>query len=320
MRKPILSVISLFALLLLFSACGNHIQLTIKDERYTTQITVKPGKSVEEILKEAEITLREKDTVTPELASVPASGEEIRIDRYAQTSIRTDNGTKTVALNGATVADALKEAGISLEENEHLNVYPSVFLSELKEDIVISRLYTVILIHDGKNEKLYTAAKTVEELLKEADVSLDGDDRISPAPATPLRVELEITLQRVTKKTQSVEEAIPFETKKEYDDTLDAGVTRVKQEGVEGKRAAVYEIVFVDGTEESRDLIEENVISAPAAEILIVGTYRAPEPPTEPEDPSKIIVSKVAVYDCDGSGHGYYVITFADGHEEYEEF
>ena len=320
MRKAILYLISLFTLLLLFSACGNQIRLTIRDERFTTQISVKPGTSVEEILKEAEITLREKDIVSPEPAFVPASDQEIRIDRYAEASIRTDDGTRTVAMNGATVADALKEAGIALSENEHLNVSSSVFLSELKGDIVISRLFTVNLRHDGKDEKLFTAAKTVEELLKEADVSFGEDDRISPLPATPLKDGLDVTLQRVTKETQSVEEAIPYETQKEYDDSLDAGVTRVRQVGAEGKRTATYEIVFVDGAEESRNLIEENVISAPVSEILIVGTYRAPEPPTEPEDPSKIVVSKVAVYDCDGSGHGYYVITFADGHEEYEEF
>lgn len=32
------------------------------------------------------------------------------------------------------------------------------------------------------------------------------------------------------------------------------------------------------------------------------------------------IVSKEKVYDCDGSGHGYYVITWSDGETEYEDF
>ncbi len=32
------------------------------------------------------------------------------------------------------------------------------------------------------------------------------------------------------------------------------------------------------------------------------------------------IVSKEKVYDCDGSGHGYYVITWSDGEIEYEDF
>ena len=34
----------------------------------------------------------------------------------------------------------------------------------------------------------------------------------------------------------------------------------------------------------------------------------------------KTVVSKQAVYDCDGSGHGYYVIKWSDGTETYEEF
>lgn len=32
------------------------------------------------------------------------------------------------------------------------------------------------------------------------------------------------------------------------------------------------------------------------------------------------IVSKEKIYDCDGSGHGYYVIKYSDGREEYEDF
>ncbi|MCD7736779.1 MAG: hypothetical protein LUI07_07455, partial [Lachnospiraceae bacterium] len=35
---------------------------------------------------------------------------------------------------------------------------------------------------------------------------------------------------------------------------------------------------------------------------------------------SKTEVSREAVYDCDGSGHGYYVVTYSDGSVEYIDF
>lgn len=37
-------------------------------------------------------------------------------------------------------------------------------------------------------------------------------------------------------------------------------------------------------------------------------------------DSGKTVVSKKAFYDCDGSGHGYYEITYSDGSVEYEDF
>lgn len=39
---------------------------------------------------------------------------------------------------------------------------------------------------------------------------------------------------------------------------------------------------------------------------------------TEDEEPR--IISKEKIYDCDGSGHGYYLIKWSDGMEEYEDF
>jgi hypothetical protein len=37
-------------------------------------------------------------------------------------------------------------------------------------------------------------------------------------------------------------------------------------------------------------------------------------------DGQKTVVSKQAVADCDGSGHGYYVITYSDGTVEYQDY
>lgn len=38
------------------------------------------------------------------------------------------------------------------------------------------------------------------------------------------------------------------------------------------------------------------------------------------EDEKPRIISKEKIYDCDGSGHGYYLIKWSDGTEEYKDF
>lgn len=40
----------------------------------------------------------------------------------------------------------------------------------------------------------------------------------------------------------------------------------------------------------------------------------------ERENNKPKIISKEKIYDCDGSGHGYYIIKWSDGREEYEDF
>ena len=63
--------------------------------------------------------------------------------------------------------------------------------------------------------------------------------------------------------------------------------------------------------EESRELIREEVLREPVEEVVLVG----------PKDTTGLtVVSKKVFYDCDGSGHGYYEITYSDGSVEYIRF
>lgn len=56
-------------------------------------------------------------------------------------------------------------------------------------------------------------------------------------------------------------------------------------------------------------MVEEKIIREPVDTILVKGTA-----------PRRRVVSREQIFDCDGSGHGYYVITWSDGVVEYEDF
>ena len=86
------------------------------------------------------------------------------------------------------------------------------------------------------------------------------------------------------------------------------GCLRMKP-GKNGRKELIYEATYVDGEEESRRLVEERVVEEPTSSIIVRGTAAR-----------RRIVSREQVYDCDGSGHGYYVITWSDGVVEYEDF
>ena len=45
-----------------------------------------------------------------------------------------------------------------------------------------------------------------------------------------------------------------------------------------------------------------------------------PRTPASSQSGGKTEVSRQKVDDCDGSGHGYYVITYSDGSTAYEEY
>ena len=315
--KKLIPLIFALAMLLLAAGCGGTKTVTVSDDGVeNTAVEVKSGASVQEILQEAQITIGEKDEVTPALTDKPQDGEIVEIKRYAQVNIVTDTATKTVELVGGTVEDALKEAGITVAEDESLNVEKDAKLSTLDGDIVIAKMLTVKLTADGKTEEFSTPVVTVKEFLAAQGVEYTETDRLSPTENEKLTQGLEIVLQRVEEKTETVKENIPFDTEKETDASLDKGTTKTKREGVNGEKEVTYKITLVDGEEESREVTDEKVLKEAVNAVVLVGGKEEAETGAN----GKVIVSKVAVPDCDGSGHGYYVITYADGTEDYEDY
>jgi len=81
--------------------------------------------------------------------------------------------------------------------------------------------------------------------------------------------------------------------------------------------------IYVDGKEASKEAISEKVIKEPVDKIVTYSSQSSSSSQGGSGSSSsggKTVVSKVPVYDCDGSGHGYYEITYSDGTVEYQEF
>ena len=74
-------------------------------------------------------------------------------------------------------------------------------------------------------------------------VSKDGSQTI-------LRVE------RVTTKEITETEDVPFSTQTIVDDSLEPGATEVRQEGRNGQNQLRYRVTYVDGKEDSRELLD----------------------------------------------------------------
>ncbi|MGN1126293.1 MAG: G5 domain-containing protein, partial [Ruminococcus sp.] len=146
---------------------------------------------------------------------------------------------------------------------------------------------------------------------------------------------MKITVKRVEYKQKKVKESIGFDTEEQQSSSLNLGETQVTQEGENGEKVVTYKVKYVDGKETSKKKISEKVTKEPVNKIITVGTavestvppQTTPQQtqnnntqPSQAKQSGKQVVSKQAVYDCDGSGHGYYVITYSDGTTGYEEF
>lgn len=87
----------------------------------------------------------------------------------------------------------------------------------------------------------------------------------------------------VTVETVTQTEEVPFERVTVEDDTMDLGTSAVTTAGVAGVRTLTYTVTLTDGVETARELVGDEVTTAPIDEVTSVGTYEPPPPPPEPE-------------------------------------
>lgn len=318
-------------LFLCMVCCGCKAQETevvIHDGIVQTKLTVKAGETVEEVLLAAEIPVKEQDLIVPERDGVlMGSNAEIFISRYARVAVEDGGVVRDMELIGATVGDALNELCIELHPNDYVNHSPKAYLEDGME-ITILRRNEVTLVADGEIRTSITTADTVEGFLAEQQLVLDPKDRLNPAGNTPLCDGMEIVVERVSVKTVTEREPIPFETKTEYSSELYKGESRERTAGAEGEKEITYEVVYVNGKQDKKVAVSEKVIKDPVDQVIVQGTKEKVQPKPKPRPEQKpeqnqdepYIVSKQKVPDCDGSGHGYYIITWSDGRVEYEDY
>lgn len=294
--------------LALLTACGKKAWITIHDGGVDTKVEVSVPKTVEEILKEAEVSLSVEDVAEPARDTELQDAAEITIRRMHHVTITTDGEKREAKYAGGTVKDLLAQEGITLTSAQSMNVKEEDPLTEGME-IVITTTYGITVTHDGKTEQVDAGVGTVGDLLEKLGITLGMEDTVTPALDTAVAEGTRIVICRVTYDEVKETEEIPFETERKDDSSLKKGSEQTETEGVVGEKQITYRVKKVDGKEESREQVSEEITKEPVNEVIRVGTKEG-----------RYEVSRVAVPNCADGSHGYYEITYSDGTKEYEEY
>lgn len=352
MKNKSVSIVKLIALMIAMcsmvfcmTACGNDVKININDAGVVTEADANTGMTIKEILEKAGVTLGEKDETEPQADEKLGEATEITVKRYAKVTVKNGKEEKTVELVGGKVEEAVEKAGFKLDDNVAVDVEKDVFLKDGMV-ITLSEGVEVNLTVDGKTNTCKSHSATVKDFLAEQKITLGENDEVSPKLDEKIKEGSKITVKRVEFKDEVNKESIDFETEEKQSSSLSSGTTEVTQDGSNGEKEVTYKVKYVDGKEVSREKVSEKVTKEPVKKIVTVGTAVANNSGNSsqqtnnnnnsnsnsnsnsslssqtqtPTEGGKQVVSKQAVYDCDGSGHGYYVITYSDGSVEYEEF
>lgn len=125
---------------------------------------------------------------------------------------------------------------------------------------------------DGKTKRFKTLKRTVGEALADCGVKVNDVDIVTPVAEMTIGDDMNIVVQRVTSKQETVEEKVPFKTKKKEDSSINEGTSKVVTKGVEGVDKVTYEITYIDGKESSKKEVSRTTVKKPVDEVVAKGT------------------------------------------------
>lgn len=116
-----------------------------------------------------------------------------------------------------------------------------------------------------------TFKKNIKDLLDENGIKYDDNDKISPNLNTEVKDYMQVNIVKVDIKEETEYESIPFEITINEDKDLLKGKSEVEQEGKEGKKETVYQLIYEDGKLSQKKLVSEQVVENPTNKIIKKG-------------------------------------------------
>ena len=154
--------------------------------------------TVEMLLSDLQLSLREEDRLHPGLDTPLTSGIEVRIERARPVVIAADGQELLIYAHEENPADLLASADISLGAHDSMAIRPPSITDPEDTDlrIQVERAKRVMLEQGGVRTELFSHAATVGEAVLQAGIRLYRADRISPNPATSLEHGMHIHVDR----------------------------------------------------------------------------------------------------------------------------
>lgn len=251
-----------------FAGVTGEYDVVINDNGKEYTVTTEETQPIE-ILNEANITLGANDKLN--IAGFTAGeGGIIVVDRLNTVYIKYDEIITAYNVYADTVAEAFSEIGVNTE-NCQIDYSPSARV-ENGMIINVAGAKTVILNADSTSSTISAIGSTVADVISLAGISLDGDDYVEPALDTAIEDGMEITVYRVTVKTETRKETIKFSTETKQNSDMDTGTSEIEVAGQNGEKQVEYRVTYINGRETSKEELSSTVTKEPVTEVKVVGT------------------------------------------------
>lgn len=250
------------------------VRLTVEDGDARVNVIAYRGDTVARTLQENNIVVKENDGLEPGPETIVTEGLSIRVLHDFTVKVIDDGGDagiRSLSFTKGTVADALDAAGIVLGESDSVNFAPEESLYD-NMSIRVSRAVTVTVTEGEESRVLTVAARTVRAALAQAGISLNQGDKLNVSGGAKPTEGMEIVITRMETAEVTEREEVDYPTRYLTSDELYEDETELRTEGVKGVTEHVYLETYDHGELVSRELLRDEVIQEPVAEVIVRGT------------------------------------------------
>lgn len=143
------------------------------------------------------------------------------------------------------------------------------------QQIYIKRAVGLEILVDGKDLKIKSAEKSVEDVLKSEKIAVKDVDKIKPSKSASVKKGMKVVVTRVVTKTFTELQPIAFTTVVQNDNTLAKDQNKIVQQGSNGAKEIQISATYEDGKEVARNVVSEVVKTAPVNTVMKKGTLEA---------------------------------------------
>ncbi len=234
------------------------------------------ARTVGEVLSREGVSLAQGDLVEPAVATSVQPGY-FNVNVYRARPVVVVDGGRTHRLRSAYSNPRLiaQGAGLTLRPQDEVKTALSTeFAGARNLGVVVSvrRAVPFTVKADGVAKTHYAQPVSIGEALKQANVHLGPQDRVSVPLTSRLTTGMTVAVTRVAQVVTTKTETIPRPVRKVDEPSMLRGETEVKTEGADGKETLTYRVHYRDGIESGREKLGVSGRVEPKEKIILVGT------------------------------------------------
>ncbi|WP_112179109.1 G5 and 3D domain-containing protein [Paraliobacillus zengyii] len=307
---PVISVIALFLFVGFVSFEATKVEVNVTQNGETTTVETH-AETVADLIDELELNVGEHDLLSHKTDELITANMDIQYKQAKNLVLTIDEEEEVYYTTQDTVASFLEEAQVEVGDHDVLSVDPSAAI-ENDLEIELNKAMQVTINDGGEEKQVWTTEETISDLLADQSIELNELDRVEPEETKDVIADSAVTITRVEKVTDIVEETIDYSTVTKSDNSLTKGKEEVVTAGEEGLVEKKYEVTLENGEEVERELINEEIKKESEKRVVAVGTKEevatttvastATETVSRGDSSSKTLYMKATAYTANCNG------------------